>query len=113
MSSIHLSALLSPLSLNGPITIYYNNSDYYYNKSMITNSNISKLNYYYSATGYIGFLINFLASYKYYNNEITCGTHALDKKITSQKGISTSVILISMTFNIYSIIAFLVFYFQT
>ena len=115
MSSIHLSELLSPLSLNGPIPIYYNNSDYYYNKSMVTNSNISDLNYYYSATGYVGFLINFLASYKYYNNEITnyYGTHALDKKITSQKGISTFIILISMTFNIYCIIAFLVFYFQT
>ncbi len=115
MSSIHLSELLSPLSLNGPIPIYYNNSDYYYNKSMVTNSNISDLNYYYSATGYVGFLINFLASYKYYNNEITnyYGTYALDKKINSQKGISTSIILISMTFNIYCIIAFLVFYFQT
>ena len=115
MSSIHLSELLGSLSLNGPIPIYYNNSDYYYNKSMIINLNISDLKYYYSASGYVGFLINFLASYKYYNNEITnyYGKHALDKKIASQKGISTSIILISMAFNIYCIIAFLVFYFQT
>ena len=115
MSSIHLSELLSSLSINGPIEVYYNNSNYYYTKNMVLKSGLSDLNYYYSASGYVGFLINFLASYKYYNNEITnyYGTHALDKKINSQKKISLTIILISLTFIIYCLIAFLVFYFQT
>ena len=115
MSSIHLNELLSPTIENGPISIYYNNSDYYYTLDMVNQSNINALDYYYAASGYVGFLVNFLASYKYYNNEITnyYGTYSLDKKISSQKGITTNIILFIGCFIIYSLICFFIFYFQT
>jgi hypothetical protein len=115
MASIHLTELLSATIENGPISIYYNNSDYYYTLDMVSKSNINPLNYYYSASGYVGFLVNFLASYKYYNNEITnyYGTFALDKKISSQRGITRTIVLIIGVFFVYSLICFFLFYFQT
>ena len=115
MSSIHLTELLSPATLNPPIPIYYNRSDYYYNLDMVKEVDIHPLDYYYCASGYVGFLINFLASYKYYNNEITnyYGTKALDKKISSQRGITRTIVLIIGVFFVYSLICFFLFYFQT
>ncbi len=115
MASIHLIELLTSTINNGPIEIYYNNSDYYYTLDMVNKTNIHPLDYYYSASGFVGFLINFLASYKYYNNEITnyYGTFALDKKISSQRGITTSIIIVIGVFFVYSLICFFIFYFQT
>ena len=115
MASIHLTELLSATIENGPISIYYNNSDYYYTLDMVSKSNINPLNYYYSASGYVGFLVNFLASYKYYNNEITnyYGTFSLDKKISSQRGITSNIVIFIGCFIAYSLICFFIFYFQT
>ena len=115
MASIHLIELLSSTINNGPIEVFYNNSYYYYTLDMVNKTNIHPLDYYYSASGFVGFLVNFLASYKYYNNEITnyYGTYALDKKISSQRGISTSIILVIGVFFVYSLICFFIFYFQT
>ena len=61
MSSIHLTELLSPATLNPPIPIFYNRSDYYYNLDMVKKANIHPLDYYYCASGYVGFLVNFLS----------------------------------------------------
>ena len=115
MSSIHLTELLSPATLNPPIPIFYNRSDYYYNLDMVKKANIHPLDYYYCASGYVGFLVNFLSSYKYYNNEITnyYGTKALDKKISSQRGITRTIVIIIASFYFYSLICFFIFYFQT
>ena len=54
---------------------------------MVSNSNLTPLDYYYCANGYVGFLVNFLASYKYYNNEITnyYAKNILDKKKKKKK----------------------------
>ena len=115
MASIHLTELLSVTILNGPIPIYYNNSEYYYTQDMVKKVNITPLDYYYCASGYVGFLVNFLASYKYYNNEITnyYGTYALNTKISGQKNISVSIIIFIIIFIVYCLFAFFIFYLQT
>ena len=115
MASIHLTELLSVTILNGPIPIYYNNSDYYYTQDMVKKVNITPLDYYYCASGYVGFLVNFLASYKYYNNEITnyYGTKALDWKISSQRKITRNIITLIGVFICYILICFFIFYFQS
>ena len=115
MSSIHLTELLSCITSKDPIPIYYNNSEYYFTHDMVAKSNLTDLDYYYCANGYVGFLVNFLASYKYYNNEITnyYGTYALNTKISGQKGISISIILFIAIFIFYCLIAFFIFYLQT
>ena len=115
MASIHLTELLSVTILNGPIPIYYNNSEYYYTQDMVKKVNITPLDYYYCASGYVGFLVNFLASYKYYNNEITnyYGTKALDWKISSQRGITRNIIILISAFICYILICFFIFYFQS
>ena len=115
MASIHLTELLNSVSIFGPIPIYYNQTDYYYNSEMVSKSNLTPLDYYYCANGYVGFLVNFLASYKYYNNEITnyYGTYALNTKISSQKGISSLIIVIVIVFIVFCLISFFIFYLQT
>ena len=115
MASIHLTELLSLTISNGPIPIYYNNSEYYYTQDMVKKVNITPLDYYYCASGYVGFLINYLASYKYYNNEITnyYGTKALDWKISSQRGITRTIVILIFVFIFYILICFFIFYFQT
>ena len=115
MSSIHLIELLSCVTSKGPIPIFYNQSDYYFTQDMVSNSNLTPLDYYYCANGYVGFLVNFLASYKYYNNEITnyYGTYALNTKISGQKNISISIIIFIIIFIVYCLIAFFIFYLQT
>ena len=59
MSSIHLIELLSCVTSKGPIPIFYNQSDYYFTQDMVSNSNLTPLDYYYCANGYVGFLVNF------------------------------------------------------
>ena len=52
------------------VQILYNNSEYYYNESMIENSKISKTNYYNSAQSFILIIDNFAKFYLFYYSEL-------------------------------------------
>ena len=115
MEALHVSILLSPINNLGPIALFYNDSDIYYNNDSILQSNLTFENFYYGAYSYIGFLRNFLAGYKYYNNEITnyFAVNFLDKKISKQKKISLYIMIIIICFIAYSFLYFLIFYLET
>ena len=115
MESLHVSILLSPINNLGPIEILYNHSNIYYNNDNVLKSNLSFESFYYGAYSYIGFLRNFLAGYKYYNNEITnyFAVNILDKKIAHQQTISLYIIIIIVFFIAYSFLYFLIFYLET
>ena len=115
MESLHVSILLSPINNLGPIEILYNHSNIYYNNDNVLKSNLSFESFYYGAYSYIGFLRNFLAGYKYYNNEITnyFAVNILDKKIAHQQTISLYIIIIIIFFIAYSFLYFLIFYLET
>ena len=115
MKNLHIPILLHPIQEIGKIPIYYNNSDYYFNETMVINSGHSFEDYYYAASGYIGFLINFQTGYKYYNIETISqyNDKILNQETNKEKIITNILLIILSIFAGYNFFCWYIFYSQT
>lgn len=115
MKNLHIPVLLHPIQQNGKIKIYYNNSEYYFNESLVEESGLSYDDYYYTSLGYIGFLINFQTGYKFFNSETSHLFNSKVFKIENQKlNKITNILLIMLCiFAGYNFVCWYIFYSQT
>ncbi len=113
--NLHIPILLHPIQEVGKIEIYYNNSDYYFNESMVNQTDYSFEDYYYAALGYIGILLNFQTGYKFYNIETInhYNQKILFKEANNEKLITNVMLIILSIFASYNFFCWYIFYSQT
>ena len=106
-----IHVILHPIKFGGKIPVIYNNSDYYFNNEMINNSEFDDGEYFVRALAYIEFLENYSLYFTYIASE--CQNKFFHKliadEISLQKKISIIVLLVSITFSIFTILQFFLF----
>jgi hypothetical protein len=115
LKNLHIPILLHPIQEIGKIEIYFNNSDYYFNESMVNQTQYTFEDYYYAALGYIGILLNFQTGYKFYNIETInhYNQKILFKEANNEKLITNVMLIILSVFASYNFFCWYIFYSQT
>ena len=115
LKNLHIPILLHPIQEIGKIEIYFNNSDYYFNESMVNKTKYTFEDYYYAALGYISILLNFQTGYKFYNIEIInyYNSKILIKEVNNEKIVTNLMLVILSVFASYNIFCWYIFYSQT
>ena len=103
------------MSINKPIIIYYNNSNEYYNLSMVASSNLTPIEYYKEAKSYTKMIVTFSKYYNYHYNEIIMifRNFLNDKILNKKNSLALINLLIVVVFCILNIIQYICFYKKT
>ena len=108
--------ILNDIIINGKIPIIYNNSNYFFNDSMINNfPSMSRTEYYHKALSYVEFLENFSLYFTYLASEAQTifYTVIIYGEISLQKKLSIVILIIAFTFSVFAIIQFYIFFKKT
>ena len=112
MSSLNIVA--NNILYFGPAKIIYNNSDYYFNDTMIKEQNMNKQKYYKLAESYTLILDNFAKFYSFYNTELLYSIMTkIYSQIDFQYDVSKYCIIVGINYGIFLIIFFFIFLNQT
>jgi len=96
------------------LTIIYNNSEYYYNETMINDQGINKYELNYFAKAYILIIDNFAKFYIFYYTELLNSIMTkIHSNINSQYIVSQYTLLISFIYALIIILFFFIFFKQT
>ncbi len=107
----YVHVILNGILENGKIHILYNNSDYYYNESMINNFALNKIEYLDKALSYVEFLENFSLYFTFIASELqnVFFNKIIIGQIVLQKKVSVMVLITEITFSIFTLIQFFIF----
>ena len=107
----YVHVILNEILENGKIHILYNNSDYYYNESMINNFALNKIEYLNKALSYVEFLENFSLYFTFIASELqnVFFNKIIIGQIVLQKKVSVMVLITEITFSIFTLIQFFIF----
>ena len=107
----YVHVMLNEILENGKIYILYNNSNYYYNESMINNFTLSKIEYLDKASSYVEFLENFSLYFTFIASELqnVFFNQIIIGEIVLQKKVSVMVLITEIAFSIFTLIQFFIF----
>ncbi len=108
--------ILNGIILNGKIPIIYNNSNYFFNDTMINNfPSFSRVEYYEIALSYVEFLENFSLYFTYLASEAQTIFYSviIYGEISLQKKVSIIILIVAITFSAFAIIQFFIFFKKT
>ena len=111
----NIHVMLNSILLNGEIPIIYNNSNYYFNESMIKKFNYSRIEYYDKSLSYIEFLENFSLYFTFIlsENQNIFLQIIINEEISFQKKLSFIILIIDLSFSIFYLIEIFLFYKKT
>ncbi len=112
----YVHIILNEVTINGKIPIIYNNSNYFFNDTMINNfPSFSRLEYYDKALSYVEFLENFSLYFTFIASEAQTIFYSviIYGEISLQKKLSFVLLIIAFTFSIFEIIEFFIFFKKT
>ena len=110
----NIQVILMMISTKNECIIYYNNSDYFFNSTMIEESEFSRIEYYQTAFAYVQLIGNLPLYIPYVFTEIILILRNLvNKKINEQYNISIVNLILCVAFLIYIFIKFIFFLSKT
>ena len=110
----YLNIFANNILFYGPVKIIYNNSEYYFNETMIEKQNMTKRNYYKLAESYTLILDNFAKFYAFYNTELLNSIIIkIYWQIDYQYSVSRYYIICGLCYTIFIILFFFIFLNQT
>ena len=110
----NIQVILMLISTKNECIIYYNNSEYFFNSTIIEESDYSRIEYYQTVFAYVQLIGNLPLYIPYVFTEVILILRDLvDKKINEQYKISLINLIFCAAFIIYIFIKFILFMFKT
>ena len=111
----YVHVILNEIRNDGKIPVIYNNSKYYFNDSMIDQFSFSRIEYYDKVLSYVEFLENFSFYFTYVASESQTIFYnvVISHEISLQKKLSFVILIISISFSIFTLIQFYLFFKKT
>ena len=107
--------ILIPMTELSPLPLYYNITDYYFNKTMLENFGVNQLDYYNYAYSNVKFLEGF-SLYFFYESSFEQNSiieNVIKQEINTQEMITYLILIVAILFALYILCLFFIFFQRT